>query len=190
MTKILVAALVASTMTFAGGDIAPVAEVVQVQADSNDFYVGVAYSAVNSDTKVLGFTAYDQAKDAGTIVAGYNFNQYIALEGRYTVVSRTEWRDSDLAGGTYSLFVKPQYTFGNDIKVYALAGYGGVDTQSLYGTSSEDGFQYGAGLAYGITPSWEIFADYTVLLDDQNTGEFDANKLTASAVTAGINYKF
>ena len=77
---ISVAAVMAmSTFAIAGGDIAPVEVVAApvVIEDDSSFYVGVGYSYVSADIDGT------EEGNAYSLIAGYNYNQYIAIEGRY-----------------------------------------------------------------------------------------------------------
>jgi opacity protein-like surface antigen len=175
ITLSVFAVLVMSSFGVAGGDIVPV-PVVAEENDSN-FYIGVGllanrtYSA-NSDWFDDGIQTQDKAWGLSGIL-GYNYNEYIGLEGRFT---QTLWeRDySDLT--TWSIFLKPQYRFwerdasedGYDdgyFTVYGLLGFGNSNVVGTTGdkdfTSAwpeeigndildETSFQWGIGLSYTL----------------------------------------
>ncbi len=182
MKKFLSTALVASTIAMAGGDAAPVTP-IETPNTLNGFYIGAGYTYLD-DT--LGFYGVDltDSQNAGTILGGYNYNDYIAFEGRYTFTS-----DFDIdrgyvnaSGDTWGIYVKPQYPVSDDFKVYALLGYGDVKY-----IDNGDGFQYGLGAAYSATKNVELFADWTRLYDDDLAQNVD---YTVDAFTVGINYAF
>ena len=86
-----VALLLASTLAMAGGDIAPIEpeintpEVIEAESALTGFYAGLGYSFMKMDD--------DQANTETTghaisVQAGYNFNPYLAVEGRYTASSK------------------------------------------------------------------------------------------------------
>lgn len=94
-TLSVVAIMAMSTLASAGGDIAPVEPVAEVIAPVVDrgFYVGIAYSAVNSSSDYTGSGivnindswegTYEEDYDAIMLQAGYKINKYFAVEGRY-----------------------------------------------------------------------------------------------------------
>jgi opacity protein-like surface antigen len=206
MKKITLSALAVVALTsfgYAGGDITPVIEPVIVEESTSSFYVGAglaALSARGSDVS-LNFFSEESGQDRMgnfTLLAGYNFNEYIAVEGRYTgdinnadVVDMSGW----------SLFVKPQYPVSEDFSVYALLGFGGVKLDPTSGSSvninvDDTGFQWGLGISYDVLENLEIFADYTNLANNMegvyrdNLAEADLFEADTDALTIGVNYKF
>ena len=182
----LMALAAMSTMAIAGGDIAPVIEVTEPVAGLTGFYVGGGYSYIDTSLTIQD-TIVDDGINAGTILAGYNLNEYLAFEGRYTFSADVDFdtNHAEIDGDIWSVFVKPQYPVSEDFKVYALLGYG--ETQL-----TDDGtFQYGLGGAYSATTNVEVFADWVRAYDDDevNTviGEYD---LSQDVFTIGVNYKF
>jgi hypothetical protein len=93
LTLSIAAVMAMSTFAIAGGDIAPVEEpvvVVEPAVDDSGFYLGLAYSFV--DTEVIwDYSKLEQDNYDGTegdyhaimLQAGYKFNSYFAVEGRY-----------------------------------------------------------------------------------------------------------
>jgi hypothetical protein len=187
MTKlktILVALMATMTMAMAGGNLTPVEEVttVEVQPALSGFYVGAGYSYLANDLDLYGVNL-SEGQNAGTILAGYNINEYVAVEGRYTFTASTDFADTVMVDGdTWGLFVKPQYNVSNDVKVYALLGYGDVKT-----VDDGEGFQYGLGGAFSVTRNVEVFGDWVRAYDDDITDFADA---TVDQFTVGVNYKF
>ena len=172
ITMSIVALLAMNTMAFAGGDIAPVEPeitVPEVAESTGSFYVGAGYSYMNAD--VDGFA--DNDSDAVLLLAGYNFNQYFALEARYAGIT------DNLEN--YGIYAKPMYPFG-PMSVYGLLGYG--ETSDDF--DSESGFQWGLGANYAVTEQIGVFADYTNLYDDDFAG-VDA---TVDSINVGMTYKF
>ena len=188
-----VAALTASAV--AGGSIAEV-EVVPEPAELTGFYLGAGYTYFDTSFTEAGndFKA-DMNNDAGMVLAGYNFNEYVALEGRYTFIAAGDvtfagYDIDELDGSAWGVYVKPQYPVSDDVKVYALLGYASATVEStIYNESADvDGFSYGLGVAYNVTKNVEVFADWTKIADD----EMDDSLLNANtdAYTVGVNYKF
>ncbi len=201
MKKILttvVAAAALSTAIMAGGTVeVPETIVVQEAPTLSGFYAGVAY--VYADTNVnedyFGEDYDVDGDNSGvSLIAGYDFNQYVAVEGRYSWLAADTYQDNygfqdDVDGEAWSLFVKPQYPVTADFKVYGLLGYGELELQDSDNYSiTASGFQYGAGVAYAATTNVEVFADYTKIADN-DVDEF-LGKMDTDAFTIGINYNF
>ena len=106
----IIAALAMSTFAVAGGDIAPVepeVNVPEVVSTPGAFYLGVAYSYIKADGDVTGSMSNSVADinvsgtaeadwNAVMFQAGYQFNPYLAVEGRYWTNVGTGDRDGRL----------------------------------------------------------------------------------------------
>ena len=192
----LVAIVGMSSLGFAGGDIVPAAAPMVEEVDNSSFYIGVGLAAVSSrDAAVsLDFTSEKAGQDRlgdFSLLAGYNFNEYIAVEGRYT----TTFTDEDLVEmDAWSLFVKPQYPVSEDFSIYALLGFGGVTMDGINGSGvdvDDNGFQWGVGVEYEAMENFSIFADYTSLANDMEGLYWNgALEVDADAFTIGMKYKF
>jgi len=187
--KILVALMATMTMAFAGGDIAPTQTqaivVEEVQPELNGFYLGAGYTYIANDLDVYGLT-FTEGQNAGTILAGYNFNEYVAVEGRYIFTASTDFANEiQVDGDIWGVYVKPQYNVSDDVKVYGLLGYG--DVKSI---NDADGFQYGLGAAFAVTQNVEVFGDWIRAFDDGVESELASADATVDAFTVGVNYKF
>jgi len=187
-----------STLAFAGGDIDEAEVIPEVSAGG--FYAGlglVAASVRDPDVSVdLWHTGPAQERmGALSFIAGYNFNAYIAVEGRY---NNSFTHDDQIEMSGWSLFVKPQYPVSENFSVYALLGYGGLDLSgslvsaepSIPVVDVDDGtFQWGIGMSYSVTENISLFADYAWLadsIDDVN----NIHQLSVDAFTIGVNYQF
>jgi len=165
----LVAVMALSGLAYAGGDIAavePVVEVPEVMAEPSPFYLGlgIGEAYVNDD-----FTNEEISSTTLMLQAGYQYNAYLAFEGRYTFglggsdydagnLTDTVGYDGDLS--TWGVYVKPMYPIG-DFNVYALLGYGEVMLDDLVGGDAvEGGFQWGLGAGYAFTQNISVFIDY------------------------------
>jgi len=217
-----VAVLAMSSFAVAGGDIAPVEEPVVVPepvVTDAGFYLGLAYGYANIDASVWQ-THHPITRDAYTtdldtystvmIQAGYDFNKYIAVEGRY-------WfgLDEDFVVGpvninygtpanysqnfdTWGIYVKPQYPVTDAFKIYALLGYANTDAGNAFQDTTADGFSWGLGAAYSFTENFSIFIDYVDMYNDsvdyvdvvrgQNT-DMTAD-LDINTWNFGVTYKF
>jgi len=196
-----IAALFTSTLAFAGGDLAPVqpyietpSVVVEEAPALTGLYAGLAYSCLhltqdNPDETATAWTGV-------SVNLGYNVNEYLAIEGRYTTsigdMTYETWNiDEDRAWdmSNVGIYLKPQLNMGT-FGVYGLIGYGQTtfDNGSSY---SVDGFQYGAGLNVNATDNVQLFVDYRRLYDDS---EFDGlvvdQDIAANSWSVGMNYQF
>ncbi len=221
-----------SSFAIAGGDITPpmeepVVEVPEVIAPSvGGFYLGLAYGYLNStDTLNLKVGATTTSTDLwddsyGEIMlqAGYKFNEYVAVEGRYWFgVSTGSWLNpngqsgviGDPAGDVsidgWGIYVKPMYPVTPEFNIYALLGYGGasadLDNTDIWDDiTDQDGFSWGIGAEYAINENFAVFIDYTVLYDDTEdytdfSGDYGVlytfeNDLSYDTINFGVTYKF
>ncbi len=234
-TLSLAAVVAMGTFAMAGGDIeAPVEPVVEVEApvavSDSGFYIGGAYSFVNSEMDYQADEyhydelyyqwggTYDRDYDAFMLQAGYQFNQYVAIEGRYwnSISQRSqdywyrypdqetqdngEWSDGEFEA--WGIYVKPMYPVTEALNVYALLGYGNVESDDEYWGDTaldENGFQWGLGASYGITENVSLFLDYVQLCNGedgsytQESGDYDYVynwEHSIYTVNLGLSYKF
>lgn len=176
----LVAFVAMGAFAAAGGDVAPVEPVVEtpmVEESTSSFYVGLGYSYMNIDPD----NSSEVDGDAVLLLAGYNFNKYIAVEGRYSGLT-------DCLENT-AIYLKPMYPLGA-ISLYGLLGYGQVDHDNG-GSLSESGFQWGIGANYEVVENIGVFVDYTSLYDDTGfDGELPNQDVLADSINVGFTYKF
>jgi opacity protein-like surface antigen len=189
----LIAFLAMSTFAVAGGDIAPVEPVVEtpmVEESTGAFYVGLGYSYMNMniDAYTTGTTAQvlvpeeDHNGDAVLLLAGYNFNEYIGVEGRYAGFT-------DCLENT-AIYLKPMYPIGG-ITLYGLLGYGETTYDNGTMDLSESGFQWGIGANYGINDNVAVFVDYTNLYDDSGfDNHLQGVDHMVDAISVGFTYTF
>lgn len=198
-TLSIVSIMALSGLAFAGGDIAPVEPVVEtpVVMEQSPFYLGlgIGEGTVNDNDTSEEFSATTLM-----LQAGYQYNEYVALEGRYTFGLDTDYSpgntnslSSDYNGdfSSWGIYVKPMYPIGN-FNLYALLGYGGVMLDDLAGGDAyESGFQWGLGASYAMSENYTVFVDYVALYDD--TG-FDyrarLDDIDSDTWTFGVSYRF
>ena len=218
----LVAVLAMSTFAMAGGDIAPVEPVVEVETpveyDASAFYIGLGYGGMKAKLETDLFHINKQSDTFNQVMfqAGYSFNEYIAVEGRYywgTDNNSWNWYDrmglQPLVGGqsvsadTWDLFVKPMYPVTDSFDIYALLGYGETKFNYSFGRNTNfgdtGGFAWGLGAKYDFTDSWSVFVDY-VDQSDSSTADYwvthsgqlvPANfDLDFDTWTVGVSYTF
>ena len=214
-----VAVLAMSSFAVAGGDIAPVEEPVVVPepvVTDSGFYIGAGYGWQNvsiDDTSVPNVTTNVLDDNFGSIMidAGYKFNSYVAVEGRYwfglsssnNLGWTTGWDNSDITVDSWGIYVKPMYPVTDAFDVYALLGYGSTDVTydnpngGSYSSDSLDSFSWGLGAAYSFTDNVSMFIDYTSILsgephkvgNDYND-RYTNIELDVDTVNFGVNYQF
>lgn len=195
----VVAVIALSSFGFAGGDIEPVEPVVgapMVESSAGNAYVGLGFAVAstrgsNVDLDFFSETAGQDRLGNLTFLAGYNFNSYIGVEGRYaTTINKSDAVSMD----GWSLFVKPQYPVSEAFNVYALLGFGGVNLDPENGSSvdvDDTGFQWGIGASYAVTEQISVFFDYTSLANDMEGVYWNgALEVDVDALTLGVTYAF
>jgi opacity protein-like surface antigen len=204
MKKILMAAIAAMTLGYAGGDIVAEPEVAVAPALTG-LYISGGYAYLDAEaTDVNEPFGADFSNNAVDLRIGYNVNEYFAVEGRYAIgasddLTGTDDGYSEVIGeadmNTWGIFLKPQYPVTKEASVYALIGYGQIDgdATSFDGYSediSESGFQWGLGAKYAATQNVEVFIDYINAFDDTVVIEGEDVDLDVYTVTIGLTYKF
>ncbi len=221
-----VAVLAMSSFAVAGGDIAPVEEPIVVVEEpvvtDSGFYLGLAYSYMNATSEINdgdvfnwndGYELADADINTGMFQAGYKFNSYVAVEGRYwfggndtigTIIDIAGVpRDVDADIDTWGIYVKPMYPVTDAFDIYALLGYAdnGYELSAITSAgdvsvnpdSDIDGFSWGIGAAYSFNDNFSLFVDYTVLYDDE-TDSFYYNDIVLEdeidSINVGVTYKF
>ncbi|MEA3491126.1 MAG: porin family protein [Campylobacterota bacterium] len=219
LTLSLVSILALSGVPFAGGDIAPIEESIAqapVEVSSSAFYIGLGYSYLSSNRTAWlnnhtdprnGQIVKDTDSNANNILlqAGYQVNQYFAIEGRYTL-SAGDFslahnhndgleEDADIDLTNIAIYLKPIYPIG-DLSIYGLLGYGKVErefNQEPHHSWDGSGFQWGLGVQYTIKENLSIFADYTLWYDEDGEAHERLPRLLDtdfSVISIGLTYKF
>jgi len=200
MKKITLSALAVVALTsfgFAGGDIEPVSTpMVMEEMSTNSFYVGAGVAVVSAREATTSLSFFDGENGQDrlgnlTLLAGYNYNQYIAAEARYTT---SVAYDDGMDMNAWSLFVKPQYPVSDAFSIYALLGFGGVSLDGGTNLNPMDvddtGFQWGLGLSYAVTNNVDLFIDYTSLANDMEDVYYYGLEYDTDALTLGMTYSF
>ena len=210
LISVLSFTLMGTSLAIAGGDILPVENkiipiYVEDTTQNSGIYIGLGISDMGLDNDLSGETFN---ATGAMIQAGYQFNNYIAIEGRYTKnigdleyahghTNNPDYNDYPGDFSNLAIYLKPMYSF-NNLSLYALLGYGEVTLTSLpYPTSTgsvdraEDGFQWGLGMSYNFTDTLSLFVDYVNVYDDKG---FDYRAQNADIVselwTLGVTYRF
>jgi len=206
-----VAVLAMSSFAVAGGDVAPIEEpMVEVvpAVDDAGFYLGLAYGwqAVELyDDNNEAATGVDANFGSIMLNAGYKFNPYIAVEGRYwfglSSSNTLGWRSdvpSDITVDSWGIYVKPMYPVTEAFDIYALLGYAGTDltidlpANAEITTDSANTFSWGIGAAYDFNENISMFVDYTQIAnnEDIDTATNEVLDVSLDTVNIGVNYKF
>ncbi len=170
-------------------------------------YVGIGYSYINTNMQTVAYGYNDEADIQGdgiTLLAGYNFNKYIAVEGRYSRTLGDLSFDASSGGfnngvdfdgdmSNIALYLKPMYLSGK-VTIYGLLGLGQVklEDDSFAGDDSESSFQWGLGISFAGGEHLDIFMDYTRFYEDaggfgNDTSEID---FIVDAFNFGLAYRF
>ena len=173
-----------------------------LQADGHGLYLGLGYASTNIDVTIDGLSdknqkILDSSTDSIMLQAGYDFNEFFGIEGRYYINNSSLAYDYYLGNtplsGTYeaeslTIYAKPQYNFGA-ITLYGLLGMSANNytvTNLLGSTDNSTLFSWGGGAKFNVTQSLGLFADYTDL------GESDDTLSTTGLASwnIGFSYKF
>jgi len=165
-------------------------------------YVGGSYQAANFKTDVAGV---DKAKaHTFNLVTGYDFNQYLAVEGRLGVPVSSEKHSlntNSIKGKpttSYALFAKGTFPINDMFSVYGLAGYGKSGYKVDYNFSGTKGsekaekgsLQYAAGVEVNFTQNIAMTAEYGMYgYGKEKIGSENA-KWDIKGFNLGIKYKF
>jgi len=204
MKKIIlstIAVLAMSSLATAGGDIAPVEPVIDeaiVVASDSTFYIGAAYGYMSEDytrnPDILPLKSFDEDFSSVMLQAGYKFNPYIAIEGRYWFgvddVTLAGYADNVDAPDSFGLYAKPMYPVTDAFDIYALLGYAWTDTS----LNKIDGFSWGVGASYSFADNVALFVDYTSLYntdEDHTVAGTTVNKdYDIDTWNFGVTYQF
>ncbi len=186
MKKVListVASMMLAGTAMAGGDIAPVETPVVAPAPVGGFYAGLGVASNKASWNNGSDTVTNY-----TLIGGYEFNDYLAVEGRFTDTMSGKNDIDYVTGG--SVFLKPQYPVFDAMKVYALVGVGYTKIFAANNSTVAKGndFQWGLGASYDVMDNMAVFVDYTSLATGIET--LTGLKDDDEAWTFGVNYKF
>ena len=223
-TVSIMAAAALSTFAMAGGDITPPVEpVVETPVVEEApapmpgyFYLGLAYSYMNYEGDFYAedgqetLSANMEAEwDAIMLQAGYQFNPYIGIEGRYwsnlgdgdaTMSYRYEGEGSESGSESgdapditaWGIYLKPTLPVGEGFSLYGLLGYGNVEIDDDF--FDESGFQWGVGASFNFAENMSLFVDYVNLYDDDDSQQIEGFTAdvdeTIYTVNVGVTYKF
>jgi hypothetical protein len=178
-------------------------------SEVDNWYVGALYNSQE-------ISIHDRDFNAAGIIAGYQYNQYFAVETRFnkgtsgystsynTIDSRKNGYKEDIDSQA-SISLKASYPIFESFSIYGLAGYTetklkiqGVgqnydSSGSFIGnytykhTQKENGLSYGIGLNYQVNKQLHFFVDHQVLPDFEPSSNYSKNWKSTSV---GFNYYF
>jgi len=203
----MVAVAALSSVVFAGGDFGKNVEpavmipvvMEPVPVDESGFYVGLGLSGTattDGTPNIFDVKARQDRTGDVTLLAGYDFNQYMAVEARY-MDSFTQ--EDVLERNSWGIYVKPQYPINEKFNVYALLGYGGMTADSITPdpvSVDDEGFQWGLGANYSLVEyvnNLSLFVDYVRIANDMDADVFLSTvdtTVNADTLTVGVTYKF
>jgi len=167
-----------------------------LSADSYGFYIGGGYAyttvELSLSTEWFDLPSFDASTDSILLLAGYDFNDFIGVEGRYywNVTSGIAYSNDlyglldDYKAESFAFYLKPQYSF-DALSLYALLGFTMNDYTALAQSKNDTLFSWGGGARFRFTESFSAFVDYTDL------GTSDMILSTGlSSWNLGLTYKF
>lgn len=176
-----------------------------LMASETPIYVGGAYGYEKlTIDRSKGGNLLDEKFGSIMIDGGYKVNPYIAVEARYWFGINSSntlgWRtglNSDITVDAWGIYAKPMYPVTDAMNIYGLVGYGSADATydipngGTLTTKSTSGLSWGIGADYTVAENWEVFIDYTSIVDGES-GSLDAINTDDSlnVVNIGVNYKF
>ncbi|MDA0146939.1 OmpA family protein [Vibrio sp. LaRot3] len=149
-----------------------------------DPYVGLkaGYSWLD-DECIAGLSCDDNDSASGGIFAGYDFNDFIALEGGWDFLGKfTAAGLNDDSVDAFTLAPKLSMGLTDALDVYGKLGGAYVN----YGDENDASFLGALGLEYDIMENGAIRLEYQALTDINN----DIVRAFANTTTLGFVYKF
>jgi len=188
-----------STTILSAEEIKPIQfslEATSVESFSGTYntYLGVGLTVSNTGVHDLSYSDFIHGQDRNidmSLLLGFNWNDYLDLEGRYvksvaieTLLERTNW----------GVYLKPKFSLLHDLEVYGLIGFGGLIADGIHGHDIKInalGFQWGAGVSYEVIEDYFVFADYTSIGKSiKERFSTYGDTVNSSAMTVGMMFKF
>jgi len=185
-----------------------------------------ATSALASDNKYVGalyskqeMSYNDKSLNTVGLVGGYQFNNYISLEGRFSMGTSglSEVYETPDSPGTVKIeykedfdnqaavLIKASYPVSQSLNFYALAGYAKtklevtlkytVDSPDLnQGISTSKRSFSDGGFSYGVGFNYQLNEQFSLFVDYNVLPDFDViahnSKRNWENISLGINYHF
>ena len=185
--------------------------------DGTGFYMGITYSYIDYDmVKTVNVNGSRSSAERDTdhhafmLQAGYQYNKYLAFEGRRWAATNENLTVNGLKRTktleAYGIYLKPMYPVKEDFTLYGLLGYSWIRTSFIAyrrnGSVNDQGlddkdFSWGLGFSYKINGNLHCFADFVRIYDDEQsqhlaaplvgTKEWD---MTIDSYNIGFTYQF
>jgi len=191
---------ITSNFSIAGGNIVPVVEPIEVAQPEvvidNDIQYDGAYVGLGATHMVMN-EAVTTDGYALSFIAGYYFNRYFGIEGRYsrTIVDVDVDQGAEIISQSdvlenMGVYFKPMFNLTTGFAFYGLAGYGQSSYEKGDTTYKGEGFQWGLGAKYELAEGFGIFIDYLDMYNDDNFDGIMVNDITYGSLTVGTTYIF
>jgi hypothetical protein len=128
-----------------------------------DATIGLGYTTIDSDTT---------DHTAMVLSGGYNFNEFLGVEGRMVMSPSTETYQGVQVeiDSLYGLYFTAGFPVDNNLWVYALAGHTEAEVStSFLGRSrsdTESSTSFGAGAKYHIREAYSVSVEVMEMSDD------------------------
>ncbi len=172
------------------------------QDNHKGFYVGAGYgygeikNEINRNELDI-FGSYN----SGFLKAGYTYNKYISIEARQWLASpETDKYNDEWKTKTFSIYLKPSYPIYKNLSVIGLVGFSrnvirfnddvNLDLVVAPEDDRTDGFSYGFGFEYDITPNIIVATDYVNIFTSENTAFGNKITTTNDLFNLSLSYKF
>ena len=210
MKRVIISLALGTTLMCAGGsknidkpasnmlDIPTVAP-MSMGMGMKDFYIGLGLGTFKMDVEptAAGFSAQELTSNTATLLAGYEINDYLDVQVRYTRGIEDIEVDTGITTTSNSIYsniavlAKVKYKI-EAFTPYALVGYGENEITNAQGSDRQEaGFQYGVGISYSINNTWQVFVDYMKTYDDKGFNRLAAkDDIDVGLTTFGIHYRF
>ena len=171
---------------------------------TNGFYAGLGITGVKYEHNCKcenGLKSKNKDTTYGLMAkVGYDFNQYIGIEGRG---SRTNWDNDGSKVKHAGIYVKPMLPIGNSSNIYGLVGVAKTTVHGNMPSVDAEGLALGVGLEVDISKDTPKDGKYARDFDghgDQEKGigvfvdyermHVKSNSPDLDAVSAGVTYDF
>jgi OOP family OmpA-OmpF porin len=217
--KSFVLAAFATGAVYAGKSVVPAVSPVAEVEDYSAWYVGAGIVLGTYEGKCPEGCPYEDDTWGPMVRIGYDFNQYVGIEGRYL---RSLWGEGANGGERfehYGLYLKPMLPVGERFNLYGLLGYGHTRSINDGGNGnlpeiSDWGFVWGAGVEFDLSDSqgdyiehasydrafdghgdqekgWGLFIDYQRPWSDHDfTHNGRRGKVDLGMLSVGVTYDF
>ena len=164
---------------------------------SADFYAGALVSYADSEYRAPVSTSSNavapldpqtissKVSDASPLLvqaqAGYFFNDYLALEGRYGTSMQREGRLN--VDRLVSAYAKLNVPISDRFAMYGLTGYSSVEiNHQESGTIKEQGFSFGVGMHFALSRHNAVVFEFVDSVSEES--------LRLNAFTLGFQHRF